>query len=60
MSRRPSIVSQADVARTIRAVKACGLTVLRVVTRADGVAIETTDLSEKTEGPVEPQGRPVL
>lgn len=36
-----SNVSQTDVARTIRAVIAAGLTVTRVITRPDGVAIET-------------------
>jgi hypothetical protein len=41
MPRRPAIVTQADVARSIRAVMAAGLTIIRVVTRPDGVSIET-------------------
>ncbi len=43
MSRRPALVTQADVARTIRAVQAAGLTIVRVVTRPDGISIETAD-----------------
>lgn len=42
MPRRAAIVTQADVARTIRAVIASGLLIVRVVTRADGVVIETS------------------
>jgi hypothetical protein len=41
MPRRPATVTQADVARSIRAVMAAGLTIIRVVTRPDGVSIET-------------------
>lgn len=41
MSRRPATVTQADVARTIRAAQAAGIKIVRIVTRADGVAIET-------------------
>ena len=44
MSRRPALVTQADVARAIRAARAAGLTIVRVVARPDGIAIETTDL----------------
>jgi hypothetical protein len=43
MSRRPAAVTQADIARSLRAIIAQGLKVARVVTRADGVAIETVD-----------------
>lgn len=42
MPRRPAAITQADVARAIRAVQAAGLPVLRVVVRPDGVAVETT------------------
>lgn len=42
MPRRPATVTQADIVRTIRAVQAAGLPVLRVVVRGDGVAVETT------------------
>ncbi|KQQ13297.1 hypothetical protein ASF53_14085 [Methylobacterium sp. Leaf123] len=43
MPRRPAAITQADVARAIRAVQAAGLPVLRVVVRPDGVAVETTE-----------------
>lgn len=41
--RRHAVVTQTDVARAIRATQAAGLTITRVVARADGVAIETAD-----------------
>lgn len=41
--RRAATVTQADIARTIRAVVAEDLKVVRVVIRADGVSIETTE-----------------
>ena len=40
---RRATVTQADIARAIRAAQATGLTVARIVVRPDGVAIETTD-----------------
>jgi hypothetical protein len=40
MSKRPATATQADISRAIRAAKACGLPVLRVLIRADGVSIE--------------------
>lgn len=43
MPRRAATVTQADIARTIRAMRQAGLTVARIVVRADGVAIETED-----------------
>lgn len=43
MSGRAAIVTQADIARSIRAMIAEGLKIVRVVARADGVAIETAD-----------------
>ncbi len=42
MPRRPATVTQADVARAIRAMRDAGLPVVRVVVRADGVVLETT------------------
>ena len=60
MARRAATVSQVDVARTIRAMLAAGLTVTRVVTRADGVVIETQPLLGAEEQRVEPKRRPVL
>ncbi|KQP35969.1 hypothetical protein [Methylobacterium sp. Leaf100] len=41
MPRRAAVVTQADIARAIRAVQAAGLPVMRVVVRSDGVAVET-------------------
>lgn len=41
MPRRAATVTQADIARAIRAVQAAGLPVLRVVVRSDGVVVET-------------------
>lgn len=43
MRRRPTNITQADIARTCRALKACGVPIARVVTRADGVCFETDD-----------------
>ena len=41
MPRRAANVTQADIARAIRAVQNAGLPVMRVIVRADGVAVET-------------------
>ena len=41
MPRRAASVTQADIARAIRAMQAAGLPVLRVIVRADGIAVET-------------------
>lgn len=41
MPRRAATVTQADIARAIRAIQAAGLPVMRVVVRPDGVAVET-------------------
>ncbi len=43
MSRRPALITQADVARAIRATRSAGLTIVRVVARPDGVSIETAE-----------------
>lgn len=51
MPRRAATVTQADVARTIRAVMAAHLTIIRVVTRPDGVSIETTEMQVPDEAP---------
>ncbi|MDR7039774.1 hypothetical protein J2X36_004552 [Methylobacterium sp. BE186] len=45
MPRRAANVTQADIARAIRAVQNAGLPVLRVVVRTDGVAVETKEIS---------------
>lgn len=45
MSRRPAQVTQADVARAIRAVKAAGLHIFRVVATERGVEIITDQQS---------------
>lgn len=61
MSRRPATVTQADVARAIRAALAAGLTVVRIIARADGVAIETRAAPSVVElVPVEKESRIVL
>lgn len=62
MSRRPATVTQADVARAIRAARQAGLTVVRVVARPDGVAIETADAPAPppAKPEVEPRRRIVL
>jgi hypothetical protein len=60
MSNRRAIVTQAEVARIIRAAQAAGLTVERIVARADGVAIETSAATAVPERrPVECE-RPVV
>jgi hypothetical protein len=41
MPRRAATVTQADIARAIRAIQAAGLPVHRIVVRADGVSVET-------------------
>jgi hypothetical protein len=43
MSNRRATVTQADIARAIRAAKKEGLTVARLVVRIDGVAVETSE-----------------
>jgi hypothetical protein len=43
MSNRPALVTQADVARVIRACRRTGLTVMRVVVKPDGVEVETAE-----------------
>jgi hypothetical protein len=56
---RPAIVSQADVARVIRAAKKAGLEIARIVVRPDGVAVETRRSDEPNET-VEPKPEVVL
>lgn len=62
MPRRPAQFTQADIARAIRAVKAAGLPVVRIVIRPDGIAVETERgsavLQSDDEGPVA-EGPPV-
>lgn len=43
MPRRPANITQADIARAIRAVQNAGLHVVRVVVRAYGIAVETVE-----------------
>lgn len=57
---RSAIVTQAEVARSIRAARVAGLTVVRVVVRSDGVAIETADATEVGSRPLEPVKEVVL
>ena len=48
MSRRPALVTQADVKRVIAAAQAAGLTVHRILIRQDGVSVETVDSKDDT------------
>lgn len=41
MAGHPARVTQAEVARAIRAARAEGLTIVRIVARTDGIAVET-------------------
>ena len=52
MARRSPTVTQADIARTIRAMLAAGLKVTRVVTRADAVEIETSESESRASSHV--------
>lgn len=65
MPRRAATVTQADIARAIRAVQAAGLQVMRVVVRPDGVAVETVEQeAERTRYEAQPdladEGRVVI
>ncbi|GJD44827.1 hypothetical protein AFCDBAGC_2696 [Methylobacterium cerastii] len=51
MPRRAASVTQADIARAIRAMQAAGLPVLRVIVRADGIAVETVADSSEASVP---------
>lgn len=51
MPRRAATVTQADIARTIRAMRDSGLAVVRVVVRQDGVALETVPVDGTGEVP---------
>ena len=57
MPRRAAAATQADITRMIRAVVAEGLKVVRVVTRADGVSIET---EAETSPPAEKPDREIV
>lgn len=46
---RRTSVRQSEIQRAIRAVHAAGLTVFRVVVRADGVSIETLEQPDREE-----------
>jgi hypothetical protein len=63
MPRRAATTTQADIERTCRALMRNGLTILRVVTRADGVSFETDDGKEHAVprvGETEPKREIVL
>ncbi|TXM72710.1 hypothetical protein FV218_12640 [Methylobacterium sp. WL69] len=51
MPRRAAVVTQADIARAIRAVQAAGLPVMRVIVRSDGVAVETVRPPDQNADP---------
>lgn len=48
--RRAATVTQVDIARAIRDVRAAGLPVMRVIVRSDSVAVETVQPSEQAAG----------
>ncbi|MCJ2035254.1 hypothetical protein [Methylobacterium sp. J-068] len=54
MPRRAAMVTQADIARAIRAIQAAGLPVMRVVVRTDGVAVETVRSEDERDPTVSP------
>jgi hypothetical protein len=58
MPYRPAIVTQADITRAIRALLAAGLPVTRVVLRADGVSVETTEGQYPVESILVPSAKP--
>lgn len=58
MSNRRATVTQADVARAIRAAKKEGLTVTRLVVRPDGIAVETSANPQQIT--IEPESEVVL
>lgn len=61
MSRRSALVTQAEIARAVRATMAAGLTVVRVVTRPDGVAIETgAEKPGSAAPPADPPRKPII
>lgn len=60
MSRRPSIATEADIRRCIRACTKAGLAVMRVVVRSDRVEIEAGDGSAKTSLEVRPDREVIL
>lgn len=62
MAGRPAKVTQAEVERAIRAAKAEGLSIVRIVARADGFAIETRAApgGDAIGAPVAVKPRPVL
>jgi hypothetical protein len=49
MSRRPAVITQAEIARAIRAARAAGLTIIRIVARRECVSIETASRDEGDE-----------
>jgi hypothetical protein len=58
MARRAANITQADIARTSRALIACGLKFTRVVTRSDGVVFELVDGSERPVIPAPQEDSP--
>jgi hypothetical protein len=69
MARRQSLITQSDVTRIVKGAIAGGLTVMRIVARPDGVAIETVTADGSTwngnleipeKGEISTKRRPVL
>lgn len=60
MSRRIMSVTQAEIERAIRAAKAQGLYIVRIIARADGYALETASAAHVGNEPSINKSRPVL
>ncbi len=64
MANRAAVVSQADIARVIRASHQAGMRVLRIVVRKDSVVVEAIDALQPTcplpPQPIENEGEIVL
>jgi hypothetical protein len=60
MSNRPANVLQADIARVMRAAKQAGLTIVRIVTRPDGVFLETDQAPAPKPVATEPPAKTIV
>jgi hypothetical protein len=60
VSNRSAKIKQADLERVIRAVKAQGLQIARIIARPDGYVIETAASLAPASAPVNAKRKPVL
>lgn len=60
MPRRPATITQADVARVIRAAKQAGAAEVKVVRGDSAIIIQINKPSTDAETPLEPEGEIVL